>query len=145
MTQRTAREKPAWAMWLQRHYIQWQLDLGERRSTAALAEWLCTAGGKQAELSRSALTRLMNGNRRPSLEVAYLLADAFKDTSLFEALGQRAPTLLECQLYVAMRWRTLPPRILKQLEAALEEAEAGGSQSAAAESRSDLGLASQLQ
>ena len=88
------------AAWLVRHYLQWQVEVGQRRTQSAFARWL--------GLTRNSVSQLMSGRRQPGYRVACLLADHFDDASIFAALGQAAPELTVCR-WQARLWRGWTP------------------------------------
>ncbi len=113
-----AKDKPAAAVWIEQRYLQWQIDQGGRRSIAEFAAWL---GGPA---TKTMLVHCMGCTRLPGYDLACMLAYAFDDASIFDTLPlkRRAkPTLLECQLYVCMRWRPLSKAALGKLAAILED------------------------
>ncbi len=120
-------ERPAWATWLEKRYLEWQVGQGRRRSIGDLAEWIEQHVGSEASVNRSTLVRYMNGQRRPRRETAYLLAAAFGDTGIFPAIGQIAPTLTECRLFAVMRnGRMLPEAMMARLAALAGAADGEG-------------------
>jgi len=71
-------DRPPFSVLLERKFLEWQLDLGERKSQAEFARLI--------GVSRASLTMWMNGSHLPDMESAKKIASVL-GPEIFDALG----------------------------------------------------------